>query len=75
MLGLEQNTSLKRVQDQLEMVREATDRNTLEQQELLEELKSFGTKVKIVVIIALGLVVIGVLLNLVLYLHIQRVLP
>ncbi len=72
---MEQNTSLKRVQDQLEMVREATDRNTLEQQELLEELKSFGTKVKIVAIIALGLVVIGVLLNLVLYLHIQRVLP
>jgi hypothetical protein len=28
-----------------------------------------------VVIIALGLVVIGVLLNLILYLHIQRVLP
>lgn len=72
---VEQNTSLKRVQDQLEMVREATDRNTLEQQELLEELKSFGNKVKIVVIIALGLVVIGVLLNLFLYLHIQRVLP
>ncbi|MGH9599580.1 MAG: hypothetical protein ACRD27_06925 [Terracidiphilus sp.] len=31
---VEQNTSLKRVEDQLEMVREATDRNTLEQQEL-----------------------------------------
>ena len=29
----DQNTSLKRVEDQLEMVREATDRNTLEQQD------------------------------------------
>jgi septal ring factor EnvC (AmiA/AmiB activator) len=29
---VDQNTSLKRVEDQLEMVREATDRNTLEQQ-------------------------------------------
>jgi hypothetical protein len=41
----EQNTSLKRVEDQLEMVREATDRNTLEQQELLEDLKAYGTKI------------------------------
>jgi hypothetical protein len=57
------------------MVREATDRNTLEQQELLEDLKTFGNKVKLVVVIALGLVAIGVLLNLILYLHIQRVLP
>jgi hypothetical protein len=72
---MEQNTSLKRVEDQLEMVREATDRNTLEQQELLEDLKAFGNKVKMVVIIALGLVAIGVLLNVILYLHIQRVLP
>ena len=72
---MEQNTSLKRVEDQLEMVREATDRNTLEQQELLEDLKTFGNKVKMVVIIALGLVAIGFLLNLILYLHIQRVLP
>ena len=72
---MEQNTSLKRVEDQLEMVREATDRNTLEQQELLEDLKTFGNKVKMVVIIALGLVAIGFILNLILYLHIQRVLP
>ena len=72
---IEQNTSLKRVEDQLEMVREATDRNTLEQQELLEDLKTFGNKVKMVVIIALGLVAVGLILNLILYLHIQRVLP
>jgi hypothetical protein len=57
------------------MVREATDRNTLEQQELLEDLKSVGNKVNIVAVIALGLLGISILLNLVLYLHIQRVLP
>ena len=72
---MEQNTSLKRVEDQLEMVREATDRNTLEQQELLEDLKAFGNKVKMVVIVALGLVAIGFILNLILFLHVQRVLP
>jgi hypothetical protein len=72
---MEQNTSLKRVEDQLEMVREATDRNTLEQQELLEDLKAFGNKVKFVVIFALVLVVVGFLMTLALFLHVQRVLP
>ena len=72
---MEQNNSLKRVEDQLEMVREATDRNTLEQQELLEDLKAFGNKVKVVAIIALALVVAGFLMTLALFLHMQRVLP
>jgi hypothetical protein len=71
----EQNASLKRVEDQLEMVREATDRNTLEQQELLEDLKSFSGRVKVVAVIGIGMLVIGVVLNLILFLHIQRVLP
>lgn len=71
----EQNASLKRVEDQLEMVREATDRNTLEQQELLEDLKAFSGKVKVVTVIGIGVLVIGIVLNLILFLHIQRVLP
>ena len=72
---MEQNASLKRVEDQLEMVREATDRNTLEQQELLEDLKIFNGKVKVVAVIGIGVLVISFLLNLILFLHIQRVLP
>lgn len=72
---LEQNTSLKRVEDQLEMVREATDRNTLEQQELLEDLKAVGTKVNMFAVLALILLAGSILLNVVLLLHIQRVLP
>ena len=71
----EQNTSLKRVEDHLEMVREATDRNTLEQQELMEDLKNVGTKVNVVTLVVLSLLLISMLLNLVLYLHVQRVLP
>jgi hypothetical protein len=59
----------------LEMVREATDRNTLEQQELLEDLKAVGNKVNLFAMIALGLLGLSVLLNIVLYLHIMRVLP
>jgi hypothetical protein len=72
---IEQNASLKRVEDQLDLVREATDRNTLEQQELLEDLKLFSRKVKIFAAIGIGMLVIGIVLNLLLFLHIQRVLP
>jgi hypothetical protein len=72
---IEQNTSLKRCEDQLEMVREATDRNTLEQQELLEDLKSVGRKINLFVWLALALLAFSIGLNVVLYLHILRVLP
>jgi uncharacterized protein YPO0396 len=72
---VEQNASLKRVEDQLEMVREATDRNTLEQQELLEDLKAVGNKVNAFALLALGLLAASILLNVILYLHIKRVLP
>jgi hypothetical protein len=71
----DQNTSLKRVEDQLDQVREATDRNTLEQQELIEDLKSMGNRVNLLAVLFLGLLVISVLLNIFLFLHIQRVLP
>jgi hypothetical protein len=72
---VEQNTSLKRVEDKLEKVREATDRNTLEQQELMEDLKAVGKKVNRVAIAAIGLLAVSVIVNILLYLHIQRVLP
>ena len=49
------------------MVREATDRNTLEQQELMEDLKGVGSKVNVVAFIALGLLAISVIVNIVLY--------
>ncbi|MFP5250575.1 MAG: hypothetical protein ACLGP3_12200, partial [Acidobacteriota bacterium] len=71
----DQNTSLKRVEDQLEMVREATDRNTLEQQELMEDLRAVGTKVNWFALAALALLLSSVILNVILYLHIQHVLP
>lgn len=71
----DQNSSLKRVEDQLEMVRDATDRNTLEQQELLEDLKGFGNKINTLTFFALGLLVVSILLNLIMFLHIRRVLP
>jgi hypothetical protein len=71
----EQNTSLKRVEDQLELVREATDRNTLEQQELLEDMKAFETRMKFLAFLVLVLVAGGFLLTLALFLHVRKVLP
>jgi hypothetical protein len=72
---IEQNSALKRVEDRLEMVREATDRNTLEQQELLEDLKAFSGRVKIVAIALVSLLGIGLILELLMFFHLQRVLP
>ncbi len=57
------------------MVREATDRNTLEQQELLEDLKLVGNKVNLFAWLALGLLGVSVMINILLFLHIRRVLP
>ncbi|HEY3706230.1 MAG TPA: hypothetical protein VGL22_14300 [Terracidiphilus sp.] len=71
----EQTTTLKRVEDQLEMVREATDRNTLEQQELIEDLKSMGSKVSRIALGVTVLLLISIGINLWLYLYIKRVLP
>ncbi|HZP06020.1 MAG TPA: hypothetical protein VFB43_14050 [Terracidiphilus sp.] len=70
----EQNTSLKKVQDRLEMVQEATDRNTLEQQELLEDLKSVRRKVTVFFVIALLLLLGSIGLNVVLYLYMRGIL-
>jgi hypothetical protein len=72
---LEHNASLKRVEDHLQAVREATDRNTLEQQELLVDLKSVGGKVNVFAFIALALLGVSVILNVVLYLQIRHIIP
>ena len=71
---LEQGQSIMRIGDQLEMVRMSTDRNTLEQQELIEELKEVGKKVNVVVVIGLVLLAVSVALNTALYLHMIKVL-
>ena len=71
----EQTTGMKRVEDQLDMVREATDRNTLEQQELIEDLKAMGNKVNLVAVGLSALLLLSVIMNLVLYLYVKKVLP
>jgi hypothetical protein len=68
----EQNSSLKRVEDQLETVREATDRNTLEQQELIEDLRAVSNRLNVFAWVVMSLLAVSVVLNLVLYMHLRH---
>lgn len=71
----EQTTGLKHMEDQLGLVREATDRNTLEQQELIQDLRTMGRKVNLFALVLSALLLGSILLNVFLYMHIKRVLP
>jgi hypothetical protein len=71
----EHRAALKRVEDHLEMVKEATDRNTMEQQELMEDLRAMGSKVNLFAAMLIGLLVLSVILNFLLFMHIKQVLP
>lgn len=71
---LEQGTTLKRVEDQLERVREATDRNTLEQQELMEDLRSVGGRMSTFAIVGLVLLAISLGLNVYFLVQLQHIL-
>jgi hypothetical protein len=70
----EQATTLKRVEDQLDRVREATDRNTLEQQELVEDLRAVGSRVSTLAIVGLVILVVSLLLNGYLIFQLQHIL-
>jgi hypothetical protein len=72
---VEQNTMLKRVGDQLDLVKEATERNSIGQQELLDDLNSFRKKVRGFAWAAMVLLVISIAVNVVLFLRVQRIIP
>jgi hypothetical protein len=65
----DQVVELKRVEEQLERLREASERNTLEQQELIEDLKSFGGTIK--ALAAVGLVLLLANSGLIIYLMVR----
>jgi len=71
---LEQVTNLKRVEDQLERVREATDRNTLEQQELVEDLRSASGRISTFAMLGAVLLAISLGLNIYLIIQLQHIL-
>jgi hypothetical protein len=71
---VEQSATLKRVEDQLDRVREATDRNTLEQQELVEDLRAVGNRIGTFAMIGLILLLISLGLNGYLIYQLQHIL-
>jgi hypothetical protein len=70
----EQGTTLKRVEDQLERVREATDRNTLEQQELMEDLRSTGSRLTVIAVVGAVLLLVSLGLNVYFLFELQHIL-
>lgn len=72
---VDQDSAVKRLVEQLELVRQATDQNTSEQQDLIDELKAAGRKLNIVAFLAFALLAASIALNVVLYLQIHRLLP
>ncbi len=67
-----QNVSLQRVEDQLAQVRTATDRNTLEQQELIEEMQSMAKRQSRFATIMLILLLLSLVANVLLYLQFRH---
>jgi hypothetical protein len=72
---LEQHASLKRVEDQLEKVRETAETTAFEQQGFVDDLKAVRKKANWFALIALAILAVSVTLNVVLYLHIVHLLP
>jgi len=70
----DQGATLKRVEDQLERVREATDRNTLEQQELVEDLRSAGSRITVIAVIGAVLLLVSLGLNVYFLIQLQHIL-
>ena len=72
---LEDSASLQRVEDKLELLSEATDRNALGQRALLEELRAIGRKANTLALVGLGLLGASILLNVMLLLYFRHILP
>jgi hypothetical protein len=75
MEATEQNISLKRVEDQLETLRAVTSRNILEQQEVLEDMKALGNRIKWMAVIALLLAAASFAMTVALFLRFKNGLP
>jgi hypothetical protein len=69
----DQTAALKRITDQVQSVKDSTERNALEQKELARDLKALGSRINLLAWIGLGLLAVSILVNVVLFLRIQQV--
>jgi len=72
---LAQDSAVGGLADLLERVREVTDRNSREQEDLIDELKASGRKMNVVAFFAFALLAASIAMNVVLYLEFHRLLP
>jgi hypothetical protein len=72
---MEQGAQLKRVSDQVDLVKDAADRIALEQQEIVDDLHSLRKKVSVFAWVGLVLLIASIALNVVLLLRVERILP
>lgn len=68
----EQNSAVKSLADRLDLVKEATDRNTLEQQEMMADARALRKKMVAFAWAGMALLVASVAMNLILLLRIMR---
>jgi hypothetical protein len=68
----DQTTALKRVADQVGTLKDATERNALEQKGLAQDLQNLRSKVGIATWVGIGLLVISIVINILLFLRIQQ---
>jgi len=71
----EQTASMQRLTEQVDKIRDATERNTDEQTELIEELKAAGNKMNIIAFLGFALLAASIALNVILYLQLHHQLP
>jgi hypothetical protein len=69
----QQGTSLKRIGDQLDLVKESTERNTLEQKEVTDNLHLLQKKVTLFAWTGLILLALSIAVNLVLFLRVEHI--
>lgn len=68
----DQTAALKRIADQVATMKEMTERNSLEQKGLARDLQSLRAKISLVAWIGLGLLVVSIAVNVLLYLRVQQ---
>lgn len=68
----DQNAALKRIADQVEAVKESAERNGNELKDLNKEVQQFKAKVNLLGWIGLGLLLVSILVNVLLFIQIRR---
>ena len=70
-----QDSTIKKFAQELAMVREAAERNSRDQEDMIEDLRANSRKTNVVAFLAFVLLAASIAMNVVLYLEIHRLVP